>query len=321
MQRKSSDPTFVDGVTAGLGGPKSQAFFDQCERLIPWSQLAASIGDIFAATPKGGRPHWPVVLMLKCLMLQKWFNLSDPQVEEVLQDRLSFRRFVGLSLEDGTPDETTFCRFRDRLVRAGHADTLFEGVLAHLRSEGLVMSEGTLVDARIIDAPRGSKRPDGTSTTDATASYTVKHGQPRFGYKMHIATDPRGIIKHYVFDTASVKETSHADELIGDEQHAVYADSAYTKKERREYLTARGAFCGITYRRARGQAEIPAERRRHNHVCAGKRAIVEHPFAWMANAGYRKTRYRGLIRNAFDGAMQIIAYNLRRAFSLRPAPA
>jgi len=132
-----------------------------CEREIPWAELAAAVADIFpddapGAGDRGGRPHWPVVMMLKVAMLQRWFALSDPMAEEMLKDRISFRRFVGLSFDDATPDHSTICVFRKRLRERGHGSTLFDTTLAILKSKGLVMNEGTLIDATIIEAPRGA---------------------------------------------------------------------------------------------------------------------------------------------------------------------
>ena len=323
MERKGVQPTFVDHFTADLGGPRTMAFFAQCEQAIPWQRLADSIADIFpdARERQPGRPHWPLVLMIKCVMLQKWFGLSDPQLEETLRDRLSFRRFVGLSLDDATPDETTFVVFRRRLRRAGHANTLFETTLECLREKDLVLQEGTLVDATIIEAPLGSKRPDGTSTRDRAASKTYKHGRPYHGYKAHVATDKRGVITDYVFDTAKSSDHAHADHLMRNEETAVYADGGYMSEQRRENLEARNVFCGICYRRVRGQKELTPEQKAHNRLVAGIRACVEHPFAWLRKMNFWRARYRGLQRNAFDFAMRAIAYNWKRSFSLTPATA
>lgn len=321
MERKGLEPTLLDGMTSDLGGPRTMAFFEQCEQVIPWKQLAEAVEDVFCEDqPQGGRPHWPVVLMIKCMMLQRWFNLSDPQLEETLCDRLSFRRFVGLSLVDGTPDETTFVRFRRRLREAGHAETLFEATLQCLRDRQLVVKEGTLVDATLVEAPLGSKRADGGSTRDPAATRTCKHGRTYHGYKVHVATDKRGIIKDYVFDTASSSDHDHADTLMQAETKEVYADSGYMSKRRREWLESRGVFCGIAYRRVKAQKELTAEQKAHNRLVAGIRAFVEHPFGWMRKMGYGRARYRGMARNALDFALQAIAYNWKRSMSLTPVP-
>jgi IS5 family transposase len=223
-------------------------------------------------------------------MLAKWFGLSDPMLEGMLRDRLSFRRFVGLGLSDATPDETTFVKFRNRLRESGHASTLFDTTVAHLRDQGLVLHEGTLVDATIIEAPKGRprKQDNGLShTKDTSASYTKKHGRTYHGYKAHIAADTRGVITDYVFDTAKAHDSKHIDQLVEGESKSVYADSAYMDKARKARLEDEGVFCGIIERRVRGQDELTIEQIRHNRLCAAIRAIVEHPFAWMKNMGCR----------------------------------
>lgn len=319
MQRKAIEPTFVDMAVSDLGSPRARAFFDECDKHIPWSEIADSVKDIFPAKEPdaAGRPHWPVVTMLKILLMQKWFNLSDPMMEEMLMDRLSFRRFVGLSLEDKTPDHSTLCRFRQRLLKAGHASTLFDKALESLRSRGLVLQEGTLVDATIIEAPLGQKRDDGSSTLDPCATKTAKRNRAYNGFRAHIATDTNGIIKTYVFDTAKTSEHEHFDALIEGEKHAVYADSGYSSKERREALEAKGIKAMISHRRVRGQAELTREQKEFNSEVAHVRAKVEHPFAWLRRMmGGKRVRYRGLLKNAFDFAVSAVAYNFWRSFSM-----
>lgn len=318
MERRTKSPTFADSATVDLGCPRTAEFFARCERHIPWQELADSVSGVFAEDRgQGGRPHVPVVMLLKCLMLAKWFGLSDPMLEGMLRDRLSFRRFVGLGLSDPTPDETTFVKFRNRLREAGHASTLFDKTVAHLRDQGLVLHEGTLVDATIIEAPKGRPKGDDLDTTkDKTATYTKKYGRSHHGFKAHIATDTRGVITDYVFDTAKVNDSKHIDQLTAGESKAVYADSAYMNWDRKARFKAEGVFCGIIERRVRGQDQLTREQVRHNRQCASIRAIVEHPFAWMKNMGHRFVRYRGLARNGLDFALMAVAYNFKRTLSL-----
>jgi IS5 family transposase len=207
--------------------------------------------------------------------------------------------------------------FRKRLRKHGHNSTLFDKTVEILKQRGVILEEGTCVDATIIEAPRGRKRSDGTSTKDITASYTKKHGTVYHGFKAHIATDRNGIIKDYRFDTARVHDSKHIDDLVADEHHSVWADSAYMNSERKERLENEGIFCGIIERRVRGQKELTAEQKWHNRLVAGIRAVVEHPFAWMKNTGFRRVRYRGLRRNGLDFALHAIAYNFKRSFSLQ----
>jgi IS5 family transposase len=132
-------------------------------------------------TSNGGANNGSIVLMIKCRSAQKWFNLSDPMLEEMRLDRLSFRRFVGLPMDDKTPDETTFVVFRRRLRQHGHLDTLFNATVEILKQSGVILEEGTCVDATIIETSRGGKRDD--------ASTTQKNNRTDHGYKAHIATD------------------------------------------------------------------------------------------------------------------------------------
>jgi IS5 family transposase len=324
MERKSAQPTFADVAVSALGGPRTAAFLGRCEELIDWQSLVDAIKPLFPEQPKGGRPFTPALVLVKCVMLQKWYALSDPGLEEQLLDRMSFRRFVGLGAADPTPDETTMVEFRRRLRAAGCASTLFDAALASLEAKGLVLKEGTIVDATIVDAPQGRKvvEADGTTrhTRDGCATYTRNHGTLRHGYKAHIATDTRGTITDWVFDTARPHDSNHIDHLTQGEGKAVYADSAYGSKERREAHHARGVASRVVHKRVRGQAELTAEQKEHNTACSRVRAFVEHPRAWMVKMGYTSARYRGLTRNALDFALAAVAYNFKRSFALLGRP-
>jgi IS5 family transposase len=324
MQRNNASPTFTDAVVLDLGGPRTSEFLRTCTELVAWNELVEALRPLFPEHQKGGRPFWPALVMIKCVLLQKWFGLSDPQLEEQLRDRISFRRFVGLSFDDATPDETTMVRFRERLRQHGMASVLFQRVVRHLRAKGLVLKEGSIVDATIVEAPMGQKvkDPDGLErhTHDPCASYTKNHGTLRHGYKAHIATDTRGLITDWVFDTAKVHDSRHIDQLMEREATAVYADSAYSSQDRRERLKERGIADKIVYKRVRGQQELTTEQKRHNSSCSKVRAFVEHPRAWMVKMGYTFARYRGLLRNALDFALMAVAYNLKRSFHLQGRP-
>lgn len=189
-ERRNAERGLVDAWTANLGGPRTAALLSRLEAAVAWDTLVKPILRLpeYRGGEKGGRPAWPALTMLKCVMLAKWFGLSDPQLEECLQDRLSFRRFVGLALNDATPDETTFVVFRRRLREANLDRRLFDDTLRQLEQRGLLVKDGTLVDATIIEQARGEKREDGTSTRDPEASFTRKGGESYHGYKGHIAS-------------------------------------------------------------------------------------------------------------------------------------
>lgn len=319
--RKNESMGFVDAALDGLGGPRSAALLERLDAATPWEKLAAPIRALPEYNnPGAGHPPWCPVLMLKCLMLAKWNNLSDPGLEENLKDRISFRKFVGLSFTDKTPDETTFVRFRTRLREAGIHDTIFDAVVKHIAEQGLLVREGTMVDATIIEAPRGRPRGDGTSTRDQDASFTKKHGVPHHGYKGHIAADLSGIVTDYRFGTAKEHDSKHFDDLTLHEETLVLGDSAYSKQERRRALRERGVIDGIIYKRQRNQKELYDWQERWNTMVAPLRAGVEHPNAMMKQQlGYRRVRYRGKERNAFDFALILAACNIKKSLSLKKA--
>ena len=324
MERRRSEPTLMDAYVSDLGDPKIRAKLARLDTVVPWERLAVPIRATYNNnTAKGGRPNVPVVMMLKVVMLQKWFNLSDPAMEGMLLDRISFRAFVGLNMTDDVIDETTIVKFRGRLREHGLMATLFDDVVACLTERGLIVEQGTLVDATIIEAPRGKKTGDGEGgvrhTRQKSASYTKKHGRTYFGYKAHIATDRNAMIKDHVFDTARVHDSRQMDPLIEGEKEAAYADSAYMDQARKQRLEDAGVFCGIIERRVRGQADLTEAQKAHNRRCASLRAFVEHPFAWIKRfGGFMRTRYRGLERNALDFGLAAIAYNFERSLSIRP---
>ena len=197
--------------------------------------------------------------------------------------------------------------------------TLFDAVAKHLDGLGVLVKEGTLVDATIIEQAKGKKREDGTHTRDEGASFTKKHGRTYHGYKGHIAADKSQIVIDYRFSTASHHDPRYIDEMTTKEKQVVYGDSAYSSKERRERLRKRGVVDGICYKRSRGQKELSKDNQRWNRMVSKVRALVEHPFARIKQMGFRRVRYRGLRRNEVDFALNLIAHNLRRALSLAKA--
>jgi IS5 family transposase len=315
MDRVIAQPSFTDLQVASLGSPKAARFFDDCNRLIDFGALASSLGDLYANnTPAGGAPNVPVVMMLKILFVQKTFSLSDPMTEEMLLDRISFRRFVGLPMDEKTPDQTTIWRFRERLTE-GRANAMFDALVSRLREQGVILNNGTLIDATIIEAPLGRKRADGTPTADPCASKTSKGGRAYHGYRAHLSTDRRGFVTDFIYDTARTSEHTHFDALAEKEKRFVFADSGCRSKARVEGLRERGVFPGLCHRRVRGQKELTPFQKRFNRFVSGIRAFVEHPIgrikSMMRDGGV--ARYRTIRRNAADFALCATFANARRA--------
>ena len=142
-----------------------------------------------------GRPPFPPMTMFRALLLAQWYGLSDRELESALCDRLSFRRFVGLQMEDTTPDHTTLCRFRERLNTSGLAEKLLALVNAQIEQRGFLIKRGTLIDATVIEA--AARRPDKAETPqDADAAFLKREGKPgaSYGFKAHVAVDQGSLL-------------------------------------------------------------------------------------------------------------------------------
>lgn len=158
--QSSGQPDFADSF---LGNNKKlNQRFDELDRIVDWNPFEEKLNRIYSFPSR--RPSLPVLLLFKCLLLQAWYNLSDYGAEEALDDRLSFRRFVGLSVSQKAPDHLVFSQFRDQLIRHGIHDQLFNQLDHQLEKRGLVLKRGTLLDGTVIEAAR--KKPkqnkDGT---------------------------------------------------------------------------------------------------------------------------------------------------------------
>jgi IS5 family transposase len=323
-ERESAQLSFADTVVSHLGGKRTQALLNQLDAAIDWESLAKPIRAVYR-NADGGAPAVPAVMMLKIVMLQKWFHLSDPQAEEQLNDRVSFRRFVGLRGEEAAPDETTIVVFRNRLREADLDRKLFDLVNRSIAQRGLLVKEGTLVDALILEAPRGRKTGEkdesgnDKTTRDPEASFTQKHGRSYHGYKGHVAADRSGIVTDFDFSTASHHDSRYIDDLTKTEKRAVIADAAYADKDRRARLARKGVTDGIAFKRQRGQKELPPILRKINRAIASIRSRVEHTMARLRKWGAARARYRGERRNRFDFGMTLVAHNLRRAMWLARA--
>ena len=268
-----------------------------------------------------GRPPFAPLLMFKALLLQQWYALSDAQAEEALNDRVSFRRFVGLGLEADAPDHTTLCRFRNRLVEAKLVERLFAEFDRQIEGRGFVLKQGTMVDATLVEAA-GSRPPRGADAeaTDPDARFAKKEGRSgsSYGYKAHIGVDQgTRLIRSAILTPANVNETVVADALIRGDERAVYADKAYAKQARRDWLKAAGIKDRIMHKSWGGGPAVSHWQQRRNTLIAVIRASVETVFAVLKRRmAYYRVRYIGLAKNAAHLLLLALAYNMRRASAL-----
>jgi len=308
--------SFADAfVAAGVG---RNARLDRIEGLFDWKRLFKLLKPVRSPS---GRKGYPALSMFKALLLQQWYGLSDPGLEEALLDRLSFRRFCGFSLDDATPDETTFVRFRAVLAEQELAEALFCEVNAQLEAHGLVLKSGTLIDASLVEA--SVRRPKGysgeRSELDPDANWTRQYRSYTFGYKAHIAADEGScLIRKVRMTPAKIYESEVADDLIVGDERAVYADKAYEHKGRRKRLKAQGIKDRIMHR-ANKHHGLTHWQKTRNRLIIPIRSQVEKLFGTLKRSyGLNRARYRGLRKNASHLHLMCIALNMRRAETLTP---
>jgi IS5 family transposase len=308
-------------------------------KLMPWEMFRADIESVVlpaeeSRKSKAGRKPIDALVLLRMLVLQSLYNLSDDQIEYQVRDRLSFTRFVGLGIEDGIPDGTTLWLFREKLAKAGLIDKLFERFGRHLEAKGYIARGGQMVDATIVAVPRQrnsrdenelvkagttpenwKKHPSKNRQKDKDARWTKKHGRSFFGYKNHVNADARHkLIRDYTVSDASEHDSQKLDELVnrGNTSRDVYADSAYRSAEIERKLRAKG-FRSRIHKRGRRNRPLTEAEARANHRKSKVRARIEHVFGAQENApGGRLVRTIGIVRAKIKIGLQNLVYNFRR---------
>lgn len=276
---------------------RREKFLEQMDGLIPWQRLEKKLAKYY---PRGGngRPPYPLPVMLRVHCMQLFYNLSDPAMEDALYEVESMRRFAGLRLSDALPDETTILNFRHFLERYKLGKVVFEEINGHLRDKGLMLREGTIVDATIIAAPSSTKNASGERDPDM--HQTKKGQESHFGMKMHIGVDDaHGLIHSIETTAANVHDITSVDKLLhGDEQRA-WGDAGFVGVEKRAEHATRLIDWYIAQRPGKLRCLPPhSEARQLETLKASVRAKVEFPFLWIKKIfGYSKVRYRGLMKN------------------------
>jgi transposase, IS5 family len=272
-------------------------FLAEMERVVPWPALCRLIEPHYPK-PGNGRPPIGIERMLRIYLLQQWFNLSDPAVEEALYDSSAMRCFVGIDLgREPVPDETTVCRFRHLLEEHDLGRQLFDEVQWHLAENGLKIATGTIVDATIINAPSSTKNT--AKARDPEMHQTKKGNQWYFGMKAHLGVDSRTKLIHAAVATAAnVADSRVLPELLHGNETRVWGDQAY-RGQRAAIREKAPRAQDFTNRRYRHRGIVNTIERAKNRTKSKVRARVEHPIGVIKRVfGFAKVRYRGLKKNA-----------------------
>ncbi|QOF04289.1 IS5 family transposase [Xanthomonas campestris pv. campestris] len=292
------------GDAEGLGKRKQtrrEIFLAEMEQVVPWQQLLGLVAPHYPVSGRPGRQPYALATMLRIHLLQQWYALSDPAMEEALHEIPTLRRFAQLGGLDNVPDETTILNFRRLLETHGLAARMLEAVNAHLARKGQSLRSGTIVDATLIAAPSSTKNAD--HARDPEMRQTKKGNQWYFGMKAHIGVDEfSGLVHHVHCTAANVADVTVTHALLHGKEDSVFGDSGYTGADKREELQDCEAAFFIAAKRsvlqAIGNKRERAREQRWEHFKASVRAKVEHPFRVIKRQfGYTKVRYRGLAKN------------------------
>ena len=308
---------------------------------INWEQFRKILTNAFEKVEQGigGRPPFDYVMMFKIMVLQRYYNLSDEQMQFQTLDRLSFMRFLGLTLSDTVPDEKTIWLFREKLIEQKLVDKLFDKFLRSLEKANLVGKEGRMVDASFVEVPRQrnsreenqnikdgivpedwEENPNKLAQKDLDARWTKKNKATFYGYKDHVKVDKKSkLIIGYEVTDASVHDSQPLEDLLSkkDRGQPLYADSAYTGEEQEKAIKKAGMINQV-HEKGYKNKPLTKKQQRSNRKKSKFRARVEHVFGFMEISMKKMYIHSiGKIRAGGIIGLMNLTYNLIRSIQIR----
>jgi IS5 family transposase len=281
---------------------RRERFLAEIEAATPWPALVAALLPYYPKGDGRGRPPMGLERMLRMYIAQQCFGLSDEGIEDAIYDSQSIRGFVGIDLtHESAPDATTLLKFRRLLEKHNLTRRIFDEINVHLASKGLVMREGTIVDATLIAAPPSTKNRD--KERDSEMHQSKKGNDWHFGMKAHVGVDMATGLVHSVVGTAgNVADVTQTHALLHGGEKAVLGDAGYQGVGKRAenadkaidwHVAMRPSVRKTLKKNSLGRATEKLEKAK-----ASVRAKVEHCFHVVKCLfKHRKTRYRGLAKN------------------------
>ena len=314
---------------------------EQLNNLVNWHIFSPVLDEAIPRekSTKGGRPPMDNLLMFKVMIIKRLYNLSFDQTEFQINDRISFRRFLGIDFGATVPDAKTIWLYEDMLSRNESGKKLFDLFFGEIEAKGYVTRSGSIVDASFMEAPKrrntkeqrekvkegeipeewnNPEHPQMLLQRDTDATWTKKGNEAHFGYKDTVKVDlDSKLIVDYNVTTASVNDVKAAEGIFDEKDNAAYGDSAYPSLELPENVENQIS------EKANRNHPLTEEQRKNNHQKAKKRCRVEHVFAGMVQmCGGTFVRCKNQSRATFNISMLNLLYNMRRAlFLARPCPA
>lgn len=325
-----------------------QEFFNQINLLIDWRPVSNIINKHYQKGESAvGRPSYEGIVLFKMTLLQTWYGLSDYEVEDRVNDSISFSRFVGISLDSPVPDHSVISRFRSELTKKAVYEKLFKVMNKQLEKHKIIVKSGAIVDASIIDTPLKPKgktryeieadRADGERSVeeqekeeqmqvlikkeqpgvDTQARWIKKAGKTRYGYKKHHVTDTEGLVIGLLTTPANVNEIANLDEVLATadlpDDIFIYGDKGYRSQNNEEILKGRNLKSRILHKAKKGQP-LTAREMLRNKLIGRTRFKVERTFGGIKRwFGSTCARYKGILKMHTQNLMEAIAYNLYRS--------
>ena len=299
---------------------QSLSALDSADEVLNWVKLEKlMVKKIYAS--KTGRPSYPLLTLLRALLLGIWYQLSDEQLANCLYRDLLFRKFCRLDLNNNVPDATTLGRFRQQLVNHRLWKKLLKEVNWQLNKKSIIMSEGkiNIVDATPIEAAQSGSgnNKEGEAKRDPDAGWHVKQNSrgkktSTYGYSIHASTDEDGFVLEQVVTAGNVHDSQVVDELIQGDEVTLYADGAYSSQALRAKLKRKGIKDGVQRKGYRGKPLSVADKKR-NKLLGVTRAGVERLFAqYKRGFGLARSRFLGLNKNETHYGLAAVANNIQK---------
>jgi IS5 family transposase len=333
----SKTPTLADSICDLRSRKIKAVFFTQMNSLLDWENISSLINEHYTKGKSAvGNPSYDGLLLFKMCLLQTWYGLSDYEVEDRVNDSISFGYFCGLTIDQVAPDHSTVSRFRTSMTKAGAYDKIFKEINRQLEHHKIIVKTGAIVDASVIDTPL---RPKGKTTyevphdrseepevevkkeyadsVDKEASWLKKRGKFHFGYKKHHVTDPEGLVLGVLTTQASVNEITNLQEVLDTadlpENIPLKADKGYQSEKNNTLLSERKLKNHILKKAKKGKP-LTGWEKKFNKLIGQTRFKVERTFGgikrWF-NGGM--ARYKGIAKMHTQNLMEAICYNLYRS--------
>ena len=334
------NPTLADSVCDLRARKIKRTFFEQINTLLDWKAISSTIGKHYKKGKSAtGTPSYDGLLLFRMCLLQTWYGLSDYEVEDRVNDSISFGYFCGLNIDQVSPDHSTLSRFRKSMTDAGAYEQLFKQINSQLERHQIIVKTGVIVDASVINTPLRPKgkakylvtqdrtEPDQevekrvkkeySSSVDTDASWLKKGGQYYYGYKKHHVTDNQGLVLGVVSTKASVNEISNLEQVLASadlpEHIALKADKGYQSAKNGELLKKLKLKNHIL-KKAKKNQPLSLWEKKFNKLVGKTRFKVERTFGgikrWF-NGG--TARYRGIEKMHTQNLMEAMCYNLYRS--------